>query len=52
MITVKSEKRIWYKPELITYGKVEDITRNGCLPNADVPFGNDNTAFPPGRTCS
>jgi hypothetical protein len=41
------EKRTWTKPELTTYGKVEDITRLGTSPNRDLPLGNNNTAFPP-----
>jgi hypothetical protein len=36
------------KPEVIDYGTLVELTANGSKPNADVPFGNDNTAFSPG----
>jgi hypothetical protein len=42
------ERRPWTKPKLITYGRVEDITRQGNCLNSDLPFGINNTSFPPG----
>jgi hypothetical protein len=33
-------------PRVVDYGTLVDITRAGNAPNADVPHGNNNTAFP------
>jgi hypothetical protein len=47
MMTTDSKKKPWTPPRLTVYGPVEEITRNGSVPNADVPYGNNNTAYPP-----
>ena len=33
------------RPSVVDYGTLVDITRAGHQPNADVPGGNNNTAF-------
>jgi hypothetical protein len=43
-----SNKKPYNQPMLIIHGDVEKITQNGHQANADVPSGNDNTAFSPG----
>ena len=40
------DKKTYIRPELINHGKVATITLQGSEPNADVPSGNNNTAFP------
>ena len=43
-----AEKKIYVEPRVTVYGDVEEITQNGHQVNADVPAGNNNTAFSPG----
>jgi hypothetical protein len=43
-----AEKRPYVEPTVTVYGDVEEITQNGHQVNADVPAGNNNTAFSPG----
>lgn len=48
IMTKRSEtKKAWKAPQLTIYGSVAEITGNGTVPNADVPYGNSNTAYPP-----
>jgi hypothetical protein len=42
------EKKSYAKPELLVHGDLEKITLEGNQPNADLPGGDDNTAFSPG----
>lgn len=39
-------KKPYTKPQLTIHGNVEQITLQGGLPNADIPQGPANTAFP------
>lgn len=41
------DKKLYVEPRLVVYGDVEEITQNGHQPNADVPGGNDGTAYSP-----
>lgn len=41
-------KKEYTEPKLTVHGDVNEITRNGGAPNADVENGPDGTAFPPG----
>jgi hypothetical protein len=43
-----AEKKNYVEPRVTVYGDVEEITQNGHQVNADVPAGNNNTAFSPG----
>ena len=33
------------KPQVSDYGTLVELTAAGAQPNADIPQGNDNTAF-------
>lgn len=37
---------MYESPDVKDYGTLLDLTQAGTAPNADVPQGNDNTAFP------
>lgn len=43
---VKDEVPEYERPSVVDYGTLIDITRAGDQPNADIPNGNNNTAFP------
>jgi hypothetical protein len=45
---MNTEKKQYQPPELIVHGDIEVITLAGSQPNADVPQGNNSTAFSPG----
>lgn len=42
-----NEKKEYSTPSVTVYGRVEEITRQGGLPNADVPQGDNGTAYSP-----
>lgn len=42
-----NDEKKYSTPSVTVYGKVEDLTRQGDLPNADVPSGDDSTAYSP-----
>jgi hypothetical protein len=42
------QKKSYSTPQLIVHGDVEQLTLNGHQVNADIPKGNNNTAFSPG----
>jgi hypothetical protein len=42
------QKKPYKQPMLIIHGDVEKITQQGHQANADLPLGNNNTAFSPG----
>ena len=42
-----AEREAYEAPQVIDYGSVSELTHQGGAPNADVPQGNDNTAFSP-----
>ena len=35
------------RPKIVDYGSLLQLTLTGSVPNADVPHGNNDTAFPP-----
>ena len=41
----QEEREDYEAPELVDYGDVTDLTAQGDQPNADVPAGNNNTAY-------
>lgn len=42
----KDQAPEYERPSVVDYGTLVDITRAGAAPNADLPKGNNNTAFP------
>jgi hypothetical protein len=42
-----NEKKEYSTPSVTVYGRVEEITRQGGLENADVPGGDPGTAYSP-----
>jgi len=35
------------RPKIVDYGSLVHLTLAGSAANRDVPFGNNNTAYPP-----
>lgn len=44
---MENKKEAYEAPQVVDYGAVSDITRQGNAPNADLPAGNNNTAYSP-----
>lgn len=42
---MSDQKKIYETPELIAYGTVEELTKQGGLPNSDVFHGPNGTAY-------
>jgi hypothetical protein len=45
---MNAKKKPYQTPELVVHGDLEKITLQAGQPNADVPNGNNNTAYSPG----
>lgn len=46
--TMENPKKEAYEaPQVVDYGAVSELTRQGAEPNADVPGGVDGTAYSP-----
>lgn len=41
------EKETYSTPEFVDYGAITELTKQGGVPNADVPQGADGTAYSP-----
>ena len=48
MTTNKQDQQPFEPPTLEVVGTIHEITKTGAMPNADVMFGKNNTAFPVG----
>jgi hypothetical protein len=43
-----TDKQPYEAPTFEVVGTIHEITKTGNVPNADVAFGKNNTAWPPG----
>lgn len=42
----RSGRDLYQSPEVKRLGTFRELTKQGSAPNADLPQGNNNTAFP------
>jgi hypothetical protein len=44
---IKPKTGQYERPKITDYGSLLQLTQAGGAPNADMPHGNNNTAYPP-----